>query len=248
LAPSVTEILYELGAQDEIVCSTVFCDYPDSARKLPKVGSWTHINFEKLKGLTPEIVFTSSAVQGKLTGELRDQGFKVVNINPLRLNDVVESYNQIGVLVGKREAAERLSSSLYQKIMGFHLHAANKEPVRVYCEEWSNPPMVAGNWVPDLVELAGGRAMAEAGKLSREFDFLEIKEFNPKLIVLHICGMGTRVDPLSVARRDGWEELEAVKSGRIQVIDDSHLNRPTSRLFEGLYKLKKIINENQSQV
>ena len=82
LAPSATEILYELGAQDEIVCSTVFCDYPQEAKKLPKVGSWTHINFEKLKTLDPEIVFTSSVVQGKVTAELKEKGFNVVNINP----------------------------------------------------------------------------------------------------------------------------------------------------------------------
>ena len=242
LAPSVTEILYELGAESEIVCSTVFCDYPEVARDLPKIGSWINIDIEKLKGLNPDIVFTSSAVQGSLTGKLKNMGMRVVNINPMRLAEMVESYNQIGALCARQREADAIVRELYKKIMSHTLDSRDSSP-RVYCEEWANPPMASGNWVPDIVELAGGKGgVIKAGELSREFLLEDLQKFDPQMIFLHICGMGERVEAEVIMQRPGWESLSAVQSHEVHVVDDSLLNRPTSRLFEGLEKLKEKIS------
>ncbi|HLC44348.1 MAG: hypothetical protein A2722_00530 [Candidatus Doudnabacteria bacterium RIFCSPHIGHO2_01_FULL_50_11] len=244
LAPSVTEILYELDRESDIVCSTHFCDYPEAARRLPKVGSWIRIDLKKLKSFSPDLIFTSSAVQGTLTSELKALGYRVININPMRLHEVVESYNQIGQMVDRVESAEKISSNLYKTIMSYHLQPLTIRPPRVYCEEWSAPPMVAGNWVPDIVELAGGVAvLSEAGKLSREFALADLVKSDPEIIILHICGLSTRVDPRSITRRPGWEKMTAVRNKHIFVLDDSLLNRPTSRLISGLRMLKDIFSE-----
>ena len=241
LAPSVTEILYELGAEQDIVCSTVFCDYPEQARDLPKIGSWTSININRLQDLKPDIVLTSSAVQGNLTRKLRDIGMNVVNINPMRLPEVVESYNQIGALVGRQRDAEVIARELYKKIMAHTVMAQNSGP-RVYCEEWSDPPMASGNWVPDIVELAGGvPGVVKAGDLSREYRLEDLQGFQPEIILLHICGMGDRVKVEEVMQRPGWEIMPAIQSGEVHILDDSLLNRPTRRLFKGLETLKEII-------
>ena len=241
LAPSVTEIIYELGAEQDIVCSTVFCDYPEPAKSLPKIGSWTTIDIKKLESLNPDIVLTSSAVQGNLTRKLRDLGMNVVNINPMRLPEVVESYNQIGALVERRQEAENIVRELYKKIMAYTVTAQNSGP-RVYCEEWSDPPMASGNWVPDVVELAGGvPGVVKAGHLRREYRLEDLQSFEPEIILLHICGMGDRVKVEEVMQRPGWEILPAIQSGEVHVLDDSLLNRPTRRLFKGLETLKEII-------
>lgn len=243
LAPSVTEILFELGAEQEIVGSTFFCDFPEAAKDLPKVGGWTNIDIEKLKSLEPDIVFTSSAVQGNLTGKLKSLNFKVININPVRLSEVADSYNMIGQYVGKEKAAEEISGRLYKILMSHHVRAAQNGP-RVYCEEWQDPPMAAGNWIPDLVALAGGiPGIVAAGELSREFRPDEILAFNPEIIILHPCGMGERVCIEDVMKRPGWEAITAIQQGEVHVVHDSLLNRPTSRLFEGLDKLKEVIRE-----
>lgn len=243
LAPSVTEILYELGAQDQIVCSTIFCDYPEQARNLPKIGSWVNVDLEKLLELKPDIVFTSSAVQGLLTSRLKALGQPVVNINPMTVSEVIESYNQIGELVGLRQAAREVTNRLYKKVMSCYLDPHPARPMRVYCEEWSYPPMVAGNWVPELVGLAGGNAvLGRPGTLSRDFETAELIALDPEVIVLHICGMGEKVDRDSVKTRPGWEGITAVKNDKVFVVDDSLINRPTSRLFTGLEKLKEIIS------
>lgn len=242
LAPSVTEILYELGAQDEIVATTIFCDYPKEAKALPKVGSWINIDYEKLKSFTPDIVFTSSAVQGKIAQEIKEQGLRVVNVNPMTIAEVVESYNYIGELVEKKAIAAEIANRLYKQIMSCYLQSRPNKTPRVYCEEWSNPPMAAGNWVPEVVALAGGQAgIGHSGELSRAFELPELQAFDPEVIILHICGLGESVDPKTVLARAGWENLSAVKSARVHVVHDSLLNRPTSRLFLGLEKLREIL-------
>lgn len=242
LAPSCTEMLFELGSQNDIVCSTIFCDYPQEAKLLPKVGSWVNSDMELLKSLAPDLVLTSSSAQSRLTSLLRSQGMNAVNISPGRLYEVVESYNHLGQLIGREREAARIAGGLYKKIMSYHLKTALGRPLRVYCEEWSNPPMAAGNWVPDIVGLAGGLpGIAEAGTSSRTFEFSELAKFDPEVIIMHICGYGDRVEPLKVKDRAGWAELSAVKSGRVHVFHDSLLNRPTSRLFTGLEKISELL-------
>jgi iron complex transport system substrate-binding protein len=242
LAPSVTEILYELGADSEIVCSTVYCDFPEAAKTLPKIGSWLNVDIKKLKELKPDIVFTSSAVQGNLTKHLRSMGFNVVNVNPTRLNEVADSYVQIGQLVNREREANTINRDLYKKIMAYTVSSSNTG-MRVYSEEWSDPPMSAGNWVPDIIQLSGGVAgIVKPGELSREFSQQEILSFNPQVIVLHICGFGTKVEPEKIMQRASWEPIEAIQQGAVHVIDDSLLNRPTSRLLLGLQKMKEILH------
>lgn len=241
LAPSVTEILYELGAENEIVASTIFCDYPESAKLLPKVGSWVNIDYHKLRATAPDIVFTSSVVQDKITAELKAQNFQVVNINPKTLAEVVESYDRIGSLVGRKDVSSGIVNELYKKIMASYLQPSSGS-LRVYSEEWANPPMAAGNWVPEIVSLAGGIVgIGQAGNLSQIFELSELVKFDPEIIILHHCGMGERVETESLYKRAGWEGLSAVKNKQVHVIHDSLLNRPTSRLFAGLERLREIL-------
>jgi iron complex transport system substrate-binding protein len=246
LAPSITEILYELGAENDIVCSTIFCDYPEAAKSLPKVGSFLNLDIQKLKAFAPDLVLTSSLLQGPLTAELRAQGFQVININPTRLIEVVESYNQIGQLAERVARAEDIALDLYKKIMAYRIHPLSAPAFRVYCEEWQDPPMVAGNWVPDLVELAGGQAgLVASGERGRQFSLEELVSFDPQIIILHVCGLGEKVNPAAVMSRPGWERLSAVQNQRIYVLDDCLMNRPTGRLFMGLKKLREILIESQ---
>jgi len=126
--------------------------------------------------------------------------------------------------------------------MAYHVHAPQVANLRVYCEEWSQPPMAAGNWVPDIVELAGGKSgIVQAGTLSRTYEFSELQSFDPHVAILHICGMGAKPKPESLQTRPGWEQIRAVRDNRVHVLDDSLLNRPTSRLFLGLKQIKDIV-------
>ncbi len=112
--------------------------------------------------------------------------------------------------------------------------------IKAYCEEWHKPPMVSGNWVPKIIEIAGGISLCPEGKISYPVSLEEVEAFDPDCIVVSLCGMGETASSKIITERGGWDTLRAVKKNRIFVIDDSLLNRPGPRLVEGARKLSSI--------
>ena len=108
----------------------------------------------------------------------------------------------------------------------------------VYCEEWSEPPMAAGNWVPDAVAAAGGHyPFVEPGERSQEVDRETVADVDPDHAVLHICGTGDDVSTDRLRER-GWS-LDAT----VHVVDDSLLNQPSPKLIDGIELLAERLHE-----
>ncbi len=233
LAPSNTEILFEIGAGDQIVATTSLCDFPEEARKLPSIGGWTNPDIERVESFEPDLVLASDELQDEAVEELEENGLEVLQVKPHRLDEVFDSIIRIGEKVGKRSEAVKVVESMKSEINDIDL-----ENTKVYCEEWMDPPMASGNWVPDLIEKGNGEYFIESGR-SREFELEELKQFDPELIVLHICGAGPGLDPSIIERREDWEEIEAVQNENVFVVDDSLLNRPGPRLVEGVKKIEE---------
>ena len=247
LAPSNTEILYALGVGDQIVAVTNHCDYPKQAQKKPKVGGWARIDDELVRKFQPDLVLTSTVVQHTAPLRYKKQGINVLHVDPRTLTEVFKSWVIIGVAVGKEKEARNLVTSTKKKMRNLALEMRNfRYHPRLYCEEWHKPPMVSGNWVRDLAMLAGARyPLVKKGQISRSVTTEEIVAYDPQLIVITICGAGNKPKPSLVSKRPGWENLSAVKSGQVWVIDDSLLNRPSPRLFQGLSFLSHLVTKQQ---
>jgi len=239
LSPAVTEILFALEQQKKIVCTDKYSDYPETARAIPKLPEHQKIDPEALRTFAPELVFTSTLVQARLAEELKKSGFAVIHQDPRSIGDLYETIRAIGMLLDCSPRAHALNETLQQ---GFNDTKRKsgllpRKP-RVYIEEWHNPPMVSGNWVPELIKLAGGIPLPlPPGSASREVSLQEIQAFDPDLIVLSICGAGSVASKELLTNRAGWNELRAVSENHLFVIDDSLLNRPGPRLTEGAKRL-----------
>lgn len=259
LAPSNTEILYALGLGDQIIGVTAFCDYPEDAKSKPKVGGWVTPLTEKIKQLSPDLIFTSYFLPTELV-DWKGPG-KIVHVAAKTLHEVYESILEIGTKVQRYKEAKEIVKKMKQefaqiKATSSRLASArsnNKpyfstkpkgrvEKIKVYMEEWHKPPMVSGNWVPELVEIAGGiEGLVKQGQMSREFSFEELQAFGPDLMIFHWCGFAEKFNRKLVIERDGWMSLDAVKNNRLFVIDDALLNRPGPRLVEGARKIQEIL-------
>ena len=238
LAPSNTEILYALGVEDQVVAVTRFCDWPLEAKQKTQIGAWINTEPEKLRELEPDLIMTSYFKPKALEG-WSGPG-EVLHVAPLTMWEVFESIRTIGQAIGRTQRAEAVVQEMRD---GFdRLWAARPEQsARVYMEEWFHPPMAAGNWVPELVALAGGEeVVADPGKPSAEFPFAALAMADPDLMVCHWYGWGERTNPTLVLERDGWQELRVVRAGRVHFINDSFINRPGPRLVEGAVALQKI--------
>jgi iron complex transport system substrate-binding protein len=235
----VTEILFALGCGRELVCVDQYSDFPEGARALPHLQGHQRIDHKALRSFRSELVFTSTIIQATLAEELRAGGFEVIHNDPRTLAGVYETIRSLGILLQREREAWNLERGLREGMRKIeHLAKLLSRRPRVYIEEWHNPPMVSGNWVPEVVALAGGEPFPLLqGAPSREVLLEEVTAFNPELIVLSICGAGKFAEKTLLTLRPGWSELAAVHSHHLFVIDDSLLNRPGPRLVEGAQRL-----------
>lgn len=236
LAPSATATLAALGAAECLVGVTHHCDPPATAGSAHDaspvaVGGWTTPALDRVEALSPDVVFTSDGLQAEVAAGCRERGLSVSHREPATLEDVLTGFRARAEAIDRPAAGARLVTAARTRLD--HIAAATADQPRpvVYCEEWSDPPMAAGNWVPDAVAAAGGTyPFVEAGARSRAVDPDEVAAATPDHVVVHVCGHGERVDPTTVAARD-WIDAP------VHVIDDSLLNQPSPVLIAGIERL-----------
>lgn len=231
LAPSATATIRELGAADRIVGRTEHGTGPGTV-----VGGWLTPDVEMIDRLEPDLVVTIDPLQAPIAEELADSGHDVVHFTPNTLADVLETIERVGTAIGERAAGRELRERLDGRIGDVRKRVAGGRQPTVYCEEWQEPPMVAGNWIPEVVRTAGGEyPWLEPGERSRKIDRETVEATAPEHVILHVCGRGVHVDPGSVAER-GWS-VPAIEEGNVTVMADHLLNQPAPTLVDGLERL-----------
>ena len=242
LAPSATATLSAMGAAETLVGVTHHCDPPADAGSAhgvapTVVGGWLDPSLERIGELSPDVVCTSDGLQAELAADCRDRGFEVDHCEPATLEDVLTTFERRGEAVGRPAAGSRLADAARGRLDRVADAVADRPRPTVYCEEWSEPPMVAGNWVPDAVRVAGGRyPFVDPGERSREVDGAAVEAAEPDHAVVHVCGHGTRVDRTVITERDWAVDPE------VHVIDDSLLNQPSPALIDGVERLAELFH------
>lgn len=250
LAPSNTEILYALGVGDMLVGRTNQCDYPLEAGLVQSVGNWvnnanTQPRFDFLDELQPDVVMTSMYEVPELVDACKQRGITLLHVNPQTIDGIYKSILQIGKCVGEQEAALEIIRTMKSKLDSIAQESkiAITEPKRVYCEEWHTPPTVSANWVPELTAIAGGIALGRAGVYSYEITSDLIMKFDPHLIIGHWCGFGSKTRLNVITQRSGWNSLLAVKNRHVYSVDDSLLNRPGPRIWQGAEAILNLLKK-----
>jgi iron complex transport system substrate-binding protein len=241
LAPSNTEILYAIGAEEDVVATTSLCDYPEKAVEKPSIGGWTNPKIERIHEFDPDLVLASDELQDEAVDQIQGEGYPVLQVTPHTLEEVYESIVEIGKAVDREEEAMEIVKEMKHDLKNISLESSH----RIYCEEWMDPPMVSGNWIPDVIEEIGGQYFIDGGERSREFEDEDLRAYDPEFIFMNVCGAGENLRGGEVLeQRDGWREITAVENGKVFVIDDSLLNRPGPRLVEGAKKLKELMDQS----
>ena len=177
----------------------------------------------------------------------------VASIEPRTVEEILDSIRTVGQLAGRVETADAVVSALRARIafLGERLAVSAHRP-SVVCLEWLDPPMVAGHWVPEMVELAGGRdALGRAGEPAVRVDWEEIRAAEPDALVLMPCGYGLEATLCEVERLlegpAGWpplpDDLPAIRAERVYAVDGSgYFNRPGPRVVGGIEILAGILH------
>lgn len=245
LSPSATEILFSLGVGTDIIADTIYCDYPPDATSIPKVGSFIRIDIEKIRQMNPDIIFTSSIVQATIFQELKMAHLPVCHTDPRSLEGIYESILETAKAVNKFKNAEIIVLLMKKKVKILR-QTHHKTNPKIYIEEWFRPPMISGNWVPDIVELAGGRyGIVKSGELSRVVSLDEVMQYDPDIILSSYCGFGKNSNPHHLLHRPGWKNLRAVKENRLYNLDETILNRPGPRILDAVFDIRNAVDSEK---
>jgi iron complex transport system substrate-binding protein len=167
---------------------------------------------------------------------------RVLKLHPLRLTDTLDDILRIGSAIERDAEAAQLTSRLQQALHGICHRAGSESRPRVACLEWLDPLYIAGHWVPDMVELAGGIAvLTEAGAPSRRITWDELTAAAPDVLVIMPCGFPREracAEFTRISAEPQWGAVPAVQSGRVLVVDAlSYFSRPGPRLVDGVLQL-----------
>lgn len=243
LAPSITRILWELGATDRLVGLTRWCKdvVPEQAiQRLPVLGDCWNLDAAEVAQLHPDLVIGSVPYRTKAVEDVLAQGLRFLGKSPHTLDDIYGDIRLLAAIVNKHAEGEKLAGRMQSQIAAVRRRtSALKSRPRVYCEVWSNPLRNAEPWVKELVEAAGGRFVPRPA--GRQLSSEEVVSADPEIIVLAWAATGGRARQEIVSKRPGWENVAAVKNNRIHVIRDELLNTPAPILLEGLDALATTI-------
>eukprot|EP01037_Dinobryon_pediforme_P007217 gene7217-7286_t len=215
---------------------------------------------ETIKELDPDVVITQAQcevcavslteVEAALTNYL-DKETRVISLQPNALDDIFDNIKSVGEGLNVSEAADILIEQLRERvdIIRHKLKYIENKPT-VGCIEWLQPLMLSGNWVPELVSIAGGvSVLAQSGQHSPYVQWEDIRLQDPDVLVVMPCGFGierTLKEIDLLIARPGFAELKAVKNKRLYIADgNQYFNRPGPRIVDSIEILAEIIHPKQ---
>jgi iron complex transport system substrate-binding protein len=249
MAPSNTEILFAIGAGEQVVGRDEFSDFPRDAASIPSIGGgFGDYNNEAIVNLQPDLVIAAEINTPEQVKALQDLGITVFYLsNPTSLDELYDNLLLIARLAGRETEASSLIDSLKTRVSAVEAKIADvSERPKVFYELDATDPnapftAAAGTFIDTLIVQAGGENIAS--DLEDQYSSISAEELllrNPSIIILGDAAYG--VTPEGVSTRPGWEAIDAVKNQRIYAFDDNLVSRPGPRLVDGLETLAKLLH------
>ncbi|MFB6308151.1 MAG: ABC transporter substrate-binding protein [Haloarculaceae archaeon] len=224
-----------------------------------EAGGVYEIDRELLADLAPDLIVTQGVCDVcavdhvAVERAVADLGLdsEVLTLDVHSLADLYESVLAVGRALDRESRAGTLVADMQRRVQRVrHRAATTGEGPRVAVLDWTDPVMVAGHWVPEMVELAGGEyGLERAGGESRPREWAEVRAYDPELLAVAPCGFDieqTRANLTDLTERPGWRDLTAVRNGRAYIVDGHHyVNRSGPRLVDTLEYLAALIGPDR---
>lgn len=239
LAPNLTEIIFSVGAGDKLVGVTTFCNYPEEAKNINKIGDTMSPNIENIIALKPQIVFVSTASQiENFTKTLDELGIVYFVTNPNDLEGIYKSIHTIGEIFDKDETSHALIDNLKNRVAAVEAKTKETALIKTFVQIDKESLYTIGkeSFITDLIARAGGiSATADVEtaypKLSKETAFA----LNPEAIILS-------ESPDNQAPNDAFKNSPAARNGKVFKISADLLSRPGPRIVDALEQIARVLH------
>lgn len=248
LAPSITEILFAIGLDDEIVGVTDFCNFPERALTKPKV-SYTRPNIEVLVALEPQLVLAPpSFIRADVLAKLEQLKIPTFVLESKTVEGIFGHIQLLGRMVGRASEANAFAANLRKQVTALTKKVEGRpRPILLYV--LNSDPLITvgpGSFIHHLIELAGGRNAAE--RANAPYPRLTMEEVlmqNPQILLFPI-GEYEGIPQAEQDRWKRWTSLRAVQDGKLFQVQADLLNRPGPRVLEGLRHLISLLHPDVS--
>jgi iron complex transport system substrate-binding protein len=245
LAPNITEILFSLGLDEEIVGVSIHCNFPEKAKNKVRVGSYISLDFEKIISLKPDLIIATGAGNTRdMVDRLLKLGFQTYVIYPKNFEGILKSIDHIGQIVNRDREARAIIEGMKKRSQKVIELTKDLPRPKVFIQIGEAPIVTVGkgSFADDLIRIAGGENIAgEEKEVYPRFGMEEILKRSPEVIV--ISSMNPKGDYQKILQEwNRWKTIPAVKNGRIYLIDSDLLDRPSPRIIDGLEELARVLH------
>jgi iron complex transport system substrate-binding protein len=232
----------------------------DDIRALVRSGlSVYDIDTAELGRLAPDLIVTQDQCDVcavsyedvvKAVQQLAGTNAEIVSLRPNRLADVWDDIRRVAAAAGVSERGRDLANDLGERLAALGRRTKELPRRRIACLEWLDPLMAAGNWVPELVDTAGGTSdLATAGTHSPWLEFDRLEAFQPEIVCAMPCGFDldrTERELAALLREERWRRLAPVQGGLCFAVDgNAYFNRPGPRLVESAEILAGLLHPDE---
>jgi len=239
LAPSVTEVLFLLGAGDRVIGITTQCDWPEAAQRRPKIGDLLNPNYELILASKPDLIVASTAGNDRTAVlKLADLGLPVYVTAPRSVEKIFETVENIGRITDCASRGDQLVAEMKSRLEAVKRHLTGLPPTRAFFITWFDPLLAPGKntFETDVLRQADVLSItANVNEFYPRYSLEQVLAEDPDVIIT-VEHTGSPLPDLNQIA--GWKDLRAVKQGRIYVLNEV-FQHPSPRFVDGVEELAR---------
>ncbi|WP_028103057.1 cobalamin-binding protein [Pseudoduganella violaceinigra] len=232
LAPHVTELLFAAGGGAKIVGAVTYSDYPEAAKQIPRVGDNRQVDMERLLAMKPDLlVIWRHGASERQIDQLRQLGIPMYHSEPKTLDQIADSLEKIGRLLGTETAANGAARELRQKLASLRAQYSSRPPVRTFYQVWDKPlyTLNGEHIVSDALKVCGGQNIFADQKVTAPVVNIEaVLEADPEAVFAT-----AEKDYGGVNLWRPYKNMKATRQDNLFTIDGNLLNRAGPRMVAG---------------
>lgn len=243
LAPSMTELLFSLGAGENIVGVVEYSNFPEAAQALPIVGRYDRLDIERILSLQPDLIISwqSGNPRGAVQ-QLQEMGYPVYTAEPSTVQSIAGTLNRLGTLTGRSERASALSATINNAVTQYQSTYSDAEPISVFYQVWHNPiiSVGGGELINDMVSLCGGENIFADLPVGPAVNLEDIITRRPQ-VILASGASPERPEWLDLWKQ--WPSIPAVQANHLYSLPPDHVQRHSMRALQGLEQMCQLIDQ-----
>ncbi|MEL3922737.1 cobalamin-binding protein [Aeromonas enteropelogenes] len=243
VVPHLTELLYDIGAGDKLVAVDDASDYPPEVADKPKVANYRSINVEALLAQKPDLILAWRSAQSRMLAPLEKLGIPVFYSEPTDFDSLAGEMRALGKMLGVEQRANEAADRYLARLAALRQRYGQPTGVKVFYQLWY-PPLTSASgraWPAQAIELCGGiNVMTHAKTPYPQVSQEQVIKANPELI---LAGSD---DPGALAHWQQWTMIDAVKQGRLALINSDELHRFTPRALNAVEQVCSAIWQNRT--